>query len=125
MHGGASSSGSACASNSRANRSADAGAARFSPAERTPDSSKHAGKPCQGVLIDIVDGTRLQPVTLAVTMVATAPRFEYDAATFDRLAGSDQLRLAVQAGTPPAAIVASWQPALDAFNKIRAKYLLY
>jgi uncharacterized protein YbbC (DUF1343 family)/CubicO group peptidase (beta-lactamase class C family) len=98
---------------------------RFSSAERTPDSSKHAGKLCQGVAIDIVDRARLQPVTMAVTMLATAPRFDYDAATFDRLAGHDQVRLALQAGTPPAEIVASWQLALDGFKKIRAKYLLY
>jgi uncharacterized protein YbbC (DUF1343 family)/CubicO group peptidase (beta-lactamase class C family) len=98
---------------------------RFGPAARTPESSKHAGKPCPGVLIDIVDRARLQPLTMAVTMLATAPRFDYDAATFDRLAGSDLFRLALLAGTPPGEIVASWQPALDAFRTIRSRYLLY
>ena len=44
---------------------------------------------------------------------------------FDKLAGTDQLRKQIEAGMTPDDIRASWQPALDTFRNIRAKYLLY
>jgi uncharacterized protein YbbC (DUF1343 family) len=97
---------------------------QFSAARRTPDASKHVGRACQGVLVSIVDRQQVQPLEVAVTMLALV-RPEFDAPTFDRLAGTDRLRLALQAGQPPADIVASWQPELDRFRAIRAKYLLY
>lgn len=44
---------------------------------------------------------------------------------FDKLAGGDQLRKDIESGKSEAEIRASWQPALDRFIKIRAKYLMY
>lgn len=46
-------------------------------------------------------------------------------ATFDRLAGSNMLRNQIMAGLNEDQIRKSWQPGLEAFKKIRAKYLLY
>lgn len=45
--------------------------------------------------------------------------------TFDRLAGSTLLRNQIMAGLNEDQIRLSWQPAIEAFKKIRAKYLLY
>ena len=44
---------------------------------------------------------------------------------FDKLAGSDQLRQQIIAGTSEEAIRASWQDDLAKFKKIRARYLIY
>jgi uncharacterized protein YbbC (DUF1343 family) len=44
---------------------------------------------------------------------------------FDKLAGTDKLRKDMLAGKSIDQIRASWQPGLEAFKKIRAKYLLY
>jgi len=44
---------------------------------------------------------------------------------FDKLAGTDQLRKQIIAGTSEKEIRASWQPELDRFKETRAKYLLY
>ncbi len=44
---------------------------------------------------------------------------------FDKLAGTDVLRKQIQQGMSPDDIRKSWKPGLDAFKKIRAKYLLY
>jgi uncharacterized protein YbbC (DUF1343 family) len=44
---------------------------------------------------------------------------------FDKLAGTDQLRTQIIAGKTPEEIHKSWKPGLDAFKKVRAKYLLY
>lgn len=44
---------------------------------------------------------------------------------FDLLSGTDKLRKQLAEGLDPAAIRASWQPALDAFKTQRKPYLLY
>ena len=44
---------------------------------------------------------------------------------FDKLAGSDQLRKQIIAGKTSAEIKESWKNDLDAFQKIRAKYVIY
>ncbi|MBQ2513677.1 MAG: DUF1343 domain-containing protein, partial [Bacteroidales bacterium] len=44
---------------------------------------------------------------------------------FDKLAGTAVLRQKIIAGATEEEIRASWQPALDEFKSLRAKYLLY
>ena len=44
---------------------------------------------------------------------------------FDKLAGTDQLRLHIIEGKSEAEIKESWQKDLEIFRNIRAKYLLY
>ena len=98
----------------------------FVPADRTPTASKHTGQKCHGLLLTITDREALRPMELGVALLATAgPGVQYDAAMFDRLAGTDQLRLGLQAGRPAADIAAEWQPALDRFAELRERYLLY
>jgi len=103
---------------------------RVEPASRQPDSSKFAGQPCQGVLIHITDRQRVRPMQLGVALLAAAralatERVQLTPSTFDGLAGTDQLRRALEAGQPVAEIVAGWQPAVDAFAARRQRYLLY
>ena len=45
--------------------------------------------------------------------------------SFNRLAGNNELMAQIKAGKTEKAIRESWQPKLDAFKKIRKKYLLY
>ncbi len=44
---------------------------------------------------------------------------------FDHVAGTDELRLALQSGKTPEEIITSWQPGLAAFREARRPYLLY
>lgn len=44
---------------------------------------------------------------------------------FDTLAGGEELKKQIIAGDSEETIRASWQPGLEAFKKVRAKYLLY
>ena len=44
---------------------------------------------------------------------------------FDKLAGTDQLRKQIQEGLSIEKIKASWQPDLNAYKKLRTRYLLY
>jgi len=99
---------------------------RFSAASRTPDSSKHAGQLCDGVLIEIVDRRQVRSMALGVTMLAALPRgLQFTASSFDRLAGTDQLRLSLDRGRSPDDIVAGWQPDLDRFRASREAHQLY
>jgi uncharacterized protein YbbC (DUF1343 family)/CubicO group peptidase (beta-lactamase class C family) len=103
---------------------------RFSPAARTPDSSKFAGQACQGVAIEIVDRLLVRPMELGVAMLTTARsvaagRVQLTAENFDRLAGTDQVRKAVEAGASAAEIANAWQPDLQRFISLRERYLLY
>lgn len=50
---------------------------------------------------------------------------DFFTANFDKLAGNSKLREQIHAGKSETEIRKSWQPELDAFKKIRKKYLLY
>ena len=45
--------------------------------------------------------------------------------SFEKLAGTDQLRKQIKAGMSEVEIRASWEPALSQYKEIRKKYLLY
>jgi uncharacterized protein YbbC (DUF1343 family) len=58
-------------------------------------------------------------------LFAEAVKAKKSFSMFDKVNGTDATRKALQAGTPAAEIVASWQPGEQAFRKQRQKYLLY
>jgi uncharacterized protein YbbC (DUF1343 family) len=102
----------------------------FTAEARTPTVSKHAGQACRGVRIEITDREQVRPMELGVTLLgiirALHPdQLRLEAATFDGLAGTDRVRLALQAGQPAAEIAAAWEPDRQRFLEARAKYLLY
>jgi uncharacterized protein YbbC (DUF1343 family) len=104
--------------------------ARFTSADKTPDSSKFAGQPCHGVAIEIVDRHALQPMELGLAMITAArsmfeKRLELVPSHFDRLAGTDRIRAAIEAGASVADIAAGWQADLQRFRAQRDRYLLY
>ena len=102
---------------------------RFTPAEETPDSSKFAGHRCHGLSIEITDRQQLKPMELGVAMIvaarAVSSRLTFNDATFDGLAGTDQVRRAIEAGTTPKQITTTWNSQLQAFNEQRQRYLMY
>jgi len=51
--------------------------------------------------------------------------FFTSASFFDKLAGTDSLRLMLMAGKSEEEIRASWQPALNTYKKMRKRYLIY
>ena len=82
-----------------------------------------------GVRIEIVDRERLRPVEVGVRLLAAIRdahrELALEPAPFDRLAGTDALRLALEAGAPAEEITASWHGALDTFQRERARYVRY
>ena len=111
---------------------------RWRPAAFTPWHGRaHVGVPCGGVQLHPTDRAAFRPVAAAVHLLATARRLapeefgwrppwaEGALRPIDLLAGTPRLRETLDAGAPPAEIVASWAPGLARFAATRRPYLLY
>ena len=51
--------------------------------------------------------------------------YEHEKLPFDILAGSSDVRVQIEGGTPAETIAASWEPAVAEFNALRRRFLLY
>lgn len=107
----------------------------FEPVCYQAASGLYAGMEIEGLQLVITDYQTFRPVTSGITLLtgintlhgvsklweAPGTRPEW----FDKLFGTDTVRLALQAGTPAPEITASWQSDLQAFLSKREKHLLY
>ena len=114
-------------------RSQDLPGVRFEAVTFTPHGpgdGKFADEPLNGVRFIATDRGSYDPTRTAVaalTGVRTLhpERLEWTEAHFDRLAGTDRLRLAVQAGLEWPEIVSDWESQASDFRALRQPYLLY
>ena len=102
-------------------------AVRFVP--ENPGDGKHGGVEVGGVRL-VATGPGYDPTEAAVAALIEATalsgdRWAWREAAIDRLAGTDRLRLAVDAGASLAEIRAGWEPELSEFLRVRERYLLY
>jgi len=101
---------------------------RFMPRSRTPDSSVHAGALSHGVDLIVTDRSAfaagLTAITLAHALHALYPDI-WEIDNFPRLWGRPEVIDQLRNGLTPEQIAATWQPDLEAFQAIRARYLLY
>jgi beta-N-acetylhexosaminidase len=102
---------------------------RFRPTVFTPSASTHAGNQCYGVQVHVTDRDLLQPVEMALHLIALTRQMSRDDwmwnSHFERLAGSSGVRSALEAGTSVSEVLASWEESISAFIQRREKYLLY
>jgi uncharacterized protein YbbC (DUF1343 family) len=83
---------------------------------------------CYGLDLRSDSTTRGFDLAIFAAMMDKAPQrgaFITSPSFFDRLAGTRTLRAQLTAGKSLAEIRQSWQPALNAYRAVRAKYLLY
>ena len=111
---------------------------RFEAMLVTPDRAiapraRFPGQSIAAVRFEITDPTIFQSVTTAVYLL-DAIADQADAGghvlitrphTFDVLAGSERLRIALESRTPPEEIVAEWAVELAEFEAVRLRYLRY
>lgn len=102
----------------------------FEPVQFTPTLSKHANQLCSGVRITITDRDQIDPFWSGIDMVNTACRmypdnFKWNTAHFDRLCGTDQIRIAIITQTPLDELKTQSLKHIDKFIQIRQKYLIY
>lgn len=99
----------------------------FVPVSR-PGATKplQEGRTCHG--LDLRQDTTVRGFSLAPLLAfyeKSPDKAKFFNAFFDKLAGTDQLRLQISRGMNEVQIRATWQPALEAFRRRRQAYLMY
>ncbi len=101
----------------------------------TPTSGKYANESCSGVQLHVCDRDLFRPVTAGFEVVSAVKNqwpheFDWRIPTtgihnFDKLAGTDTIRTALDDGTTVDQLVRHWDAERDEFARIRHPYLLY
>jgi len=111
----------------------------FRPAVFEPTFHKHVHQSCGGCQIHVLDRERFRPAATGVALIAAfrqsdperfawrAPPYEYEREQLpiDILAGSSDVREQIEEGIPAAEIARSWEAGVQAFMKIRERFLMY
>lgn len=110
---------------------------RFRPVYFVPTFSKHQGERCAGVHIFVTDRDQFQPLSAMLHILQLLKRRYPDDfgwrqpwrdgahRPIDLLWGGDALRQQIDSDEPVDALVESWQPGLDDYERLRADYLRY
>lgn len=111
----------------------------FRPVVFEPTFHKHAHQACGGVQIHVTDRRAFRPVLASVAVLGAfhdanperfawrQPPYEYEhrLMPIDILAGSDALRLGIEAGRSFRDMAADWDGPTAEFTRTRQRYLLY
>lgn len=101
---------------------------RFVPVEFTPTSSAYSGQKCQGVNILLVDRNLFDAPELGVELAAALHKLypqQFQLEKVQDLLVNQAAYDALSQGQDPRRIADDWRDPLDAFLKLRAKYLIY
>lgn len=101
---------------------------RFIPIAFTPTSSNYANQLCHGVNMVVTDRNVLDATELGIELASALHKLYPDQYKLERLPQLlvDQATFdAIERGDDPRRIADSWRDAVDQFQTIRKKYLLY
>lgn len=101
---------------------------RFVPVEFTPGSSVYANEKCSGVSLIVTDRDALDATELGLEIAAALQHLypaNYKIAALDGLMRNKATLDSLIAGEDPRRIAEDWQDALEKFEAVRKKYLLY
>ncbi|MCB0261706.1 MAG: DUF1343 domain-containing protein [Calditrichaeota bacterium] len=85
---------------------------------------------CGAVRLNVTDRNAFQPYRTGIHIINAiyqlySDSLEFRVAHFDRLCGTDKIRLAIQNGEDMNKLIDSWQDDLENFLVVRQKYLIY
>jgi uncharacterized protein YbbC (DUF1343 family) len=100
---------------------------RFTP--RGPGDGKFGGEEVGGVRLEGLS-EEYDPVTAALALLLeiramSGEHWQWRASHFDRLAGTDRLRLGIEEGLEIESLRRGWDEDLTEFRSIRERYLIY
>jgi uncharacterized protein YbbC (DUF1343 family) len=101
---------------------------RFEPEKFTPDSGLYKGELCEGLRLVLTDRDRLQAMRLGIEIASALGKLypgKFDTAKMIELVGNAQAVRKLVEGGDPSAIEAGWTKDVEAFRRIRMRYLLY
>ena len=100
----------------------------FQSADFTPSADSYSGQSCRGVRISLDDRLALDSPALGIELIAALHHLYKDDFKIDAtlsMVGSRRTLDEIKSGVDPKQIVAGWQPELENFRIMRARYLLY
>jgi uncharacterized protein YbbC (DUF1343 family)/CubicO group peptidase (beta-lactamase class C family) len=103
-------------------------AVHFVPTRFTPRSGLYKDQPCEGLALVIFDRAGVFPMILGLELAEALAKFyprNFDLAGIMELLGSAATLDRIRHGDAPSNIVAGWEEEIEAFRRMRAKYLLY
>jgi uncharacterized protein YbbC (DUF1343 family) len=100
----------------------------FTP--HAPGDGKYADSAVQGIRLRVLSRAQYDPVQTAVMLLAAIRdaqpgKLTFIASHFDRLAGTDLLRVGLQSGLGAAQLMRGWESEREAFRKRIARYVIY
>jgi uncharacterized protein YbbC (DUF1343 family) len=101
---------------------------RFESASFAPEDDLYAGQLCHGICISLTDRSGLDAPRLGIELAAALWRRHPERFDIDGMLGnlgSHETLAAIASGQGVSNIVASWRSSLQAFEAVRARYLLY
>ena len=101
---------------------------RFANQRFIPVSGLYAGKRCGGVGIKVTDRVAVRSMRMGLEIAEILQKkypANFETAKMVLLLGNDETVSQLQAGTPPAQIIAGWAKDLAAYDQMRRKYFLY
>jgi uncharacterized protein YbbC (DUF1343 family) len=101
---------------------------RFVPERFTPNAGLFKDEKCEGARLAVTDRRSLQSMRLGMEIAAALTKLypeKFDVEKTILLLGNEETVRMLKDGDAPATIEMSWNAELDAFRKIRAKYLIY
>ena len=101
---------------------------RFVPTRFTPAAGLYAGQLCGGISVVITDRASLNSMLMGLEIAAMLHKMypaNFQLEKTNELLGSSATIERLKRGDAPSRIVLYWAPELDAFRKMREKYLLY
>ncbi len=102
----------------------------FREAWFTPTFSKFSGQRCGGCQMHVTDRNSFRPVFTTLAVLEMVRRIhpshlELHADYFDRVMGTDRVRIDFEAGQSAESIANSWTSSLAGFGEDRSRYLIY
>jgi uncharacterized protein YbbC (DUF1343 family)/CubicO group peptidase (beta-lactamase class C family) len=101
---------------------------RFVPVRFTPRDALHKGTACEGAALVITDRWSLNSMLMGMEIAAALWKLhpaDFNLEKIITLVGNAATLERLKKGDPPDRIVNDWADDLEAFKKVRAKYLLY
>lgn len=101
---------------------------RFVPVSFTPRSSIYANQRCDGVSLLLTDRNALDAPELGAEIASAVHALypnQYKIDELDKLMVNAESLAALKGGEDPRRLAFEWQDAIERFDKIRRKYLLY
>lgn len=101
---------------------------RFVPVRFTPRAGLYKDEPCEGISLVITDRASVSSMLMGLEIAAALQKLYPDHFDVDKmmeLVGSKATIGRMKKGDAPTRIVADWAGEIDAFRKMRLKYLIY